>query len=89
MNNYGCTFPFNLILWKLKNHIDLISEVFYEKSIRDKEATGFEVYELSNSLNAFIKYIEINEIENDLAMQDADLRKLSMQEFLFNYCALN
>jgi hypothetical protein len=89
MNNYGCTFPFNLILWKLKNHIDLISEVFYEKSIRDKEATSFEVYELSKSLNAFIKYIEINEIENDLAMQDADLKKLSMQEFLFNYCALN
>lgn len=89
MNNYGSTFPFNLILWKLKNHIDLISEVFYEKSIRDKEATSFEVYELTKSLNKFIKFIEIDEIENDLLTQDAELKKLTMQEFLFNYCALN
>jgi len=89
MNNYGCTFPFNLMLWKLKSHINLISEVFYEKSIRDKEATNFEVYELTKSLNAFINFMELNEMEGDLLNQEIDLNNLTMQEFLNTYCSLN
>ena len=89
MNSYGSTFPFSLILWKLKNYINLISEVFYEKSIQNKEATNFEVYELNKSLNAFINFMEIDKMENDLVIQDADLKKLPMQEFLFEYCAIN
>lgn len=89
MNNYGCTFPFNLILWKLQNHIDLISEVFYEKSIRDREATNFEVYELTKSLKAFINLLELKEMESDLLDQEIDLKKIPMQEFLNTYCSLN